>query len=169
MWRASLGHGENAASAKPGPDAPEPLPTQLHCDPKIIQAMTKIYGLTSNGTNAQKIEASFNVNRKPGGYDVKYNEMTNQSGKQTITLQPETFAMFHVHGQNAGRMGWKLSDRNTVYEPGPGDIENAKRIGRVEWFVASPVGLGYFNPRTMTSSILLRPGTEWGQQCRATR
>jgi hypothetical protein len=115
--------------------------------------MNEIWQYSGNGKSGE--ENSFNVNGTLDKYELKRNEITNEHMQQSIGRVPaETFAIFHVHPNSTGNLGWMAS--------GP-DRTNAFRIKRY-YYIVSKAGLGFYDYRTREVS-LLRPGLQWINAC----
>jgi RHS repeat-associated protein len=136
----------------------------LHCQPNVISAMRTIWTETSNGTSGA--EASFNVNGSPSSYSIHLNPFTNQKAFQTIPLQADTFANFHVHPNSTGPDNWKPSTpQGNSQNNGQGDIGMADRNG-IQIYVVSRTGLGFYDPATRRPPVLLRQGMSWAGPCK---
>ena len=114
-------------------------------DARVRAAMITAWNQSSNGV--EKIEAGFRLDGTPSEFTVVALMATNQRMKQTLTITPATFAIFHVHPTRG------------FPEPSPEDKRIADRY-KVKVFTIHAWGLHVYDPAT-GKTTKLRDGIGW--------
>jgi RHS repeat-associated protein len=71
-------------------------PLRLYCQDNVIGAMGRAWQESANGQTG--LEAGFAVNGSPNGPNgIRYSQSSRETGRTQIYIQPNTFAVFHVH------------------------------------------------------------------------
>lgn len=133
----------------------------IYCQPDVISAMKKIWAQSGNGTSSA--ESTFMLNGSPEKYKIVFAPYTNQPNSQTIKIQGNTWALFHVHPNSST---WEPSTPgNNAENNGLGDTGLADKED-LQMFVVSSRGLGYYDPNTKKLPTKpLRENLDWTQPC----
>jgi hypothetical protein len=153
-------------------------PTPIWCQPDVIKAMNKAWGLSGNAgqthPGSQPIEAGFNLNGTPSNYKVS-SSFTNQVGKMTIHYNnlgrsDPTFANFHIHPKGFDQPnGYPSTPENNHDNNGKGDTgafddiyattqqtpQGFKYQG-IQVYVMSWQGLSMYDPVTKKATQLVK-------------
>jgi RHS repeat-associated protein len=137
-----------------------PPPPPVYCDPNVINAMTRAWNQSSNGTSGT--EGAFRLDGNPAKYDIVPQPPTNQTGSAAIRIVPgTTFAVFHTHPNNSGPYPSTPDNNhegNKFGDTGVGDKYN------MQMYVVSSRGLTVYDPTTKQSSML-RNNLDWTKPC----
>ena len=138
--RGSSGGGGNLDSRKPNdPD----------CDPKVIAAMTAAWMASSNGLSGT--EAGFALTGTPQKFSIVVLPFTNQQSQISFQLSAGSFAIFHVHPNNAAP------------QPSRQDISVANNDDLL-MFTETSRGLWEYDPSSKNTSEITS-GINWTKPC----
>jgi RHS repeat-associated protein len=137
-----------------GPQTPTPTPTPtpqaqkpIYCQPDVIKAMERAWQATANGTKGT--EAGFVTNGSPSNYSIVDTKSGNFQGYQKMSINlpgnpaGATFALFHVHSNDAGPN--PSTPKNNRLGNNLGDTGVADKYN-IPFYVISSRGLTVYDP-----------------------
>ena len=131
---------------------------EFSCNKDVRDAMKKAWAQSSNGNSG--VEAGFRIDSTSDGYQIVPNGFTNEQGRQTLTIDPNsTWAIFHVHPNNSGPQ--PSTPETSVNHQGDTTLAN-KYSDYV--YVMSSRGLWVYDPY-MKKSFQLQSGLDWTKPC----
>jgi len=148
------------------PPIPRPSPpiTPVHCQSDVIKAMKTAWGQSANGTSGA--EAGFRLDGTPRSYRIVPNAYTNEWNRQRMTIQSNTFAIFHVHSSSRG--GNPSTPDNNEAGNREGDTGLVDRLFRrgqlVQIYVIHRTGLTMYDP-SIGHPTRLRENLDWTNRC----
>jgi hypothetical protein len=124
-------------------------PNDPDCDPKVIAAMNAAWMASSNGLNGT--EAGFALAGTPQNFSIVVLPFTNQQSQFSFQLPAGSFAIFHVHPNNAAP------------QPSRQDISVANKDDLL-MFTETSRGLWEYDPSSKKTSETTS-GINWTKPC----
>lgn len=132
------------------------METPTHREPAVIDAMKQIFSQTGNGQTNQ--EAAFVVN---GDGSVTMQPSGNAYGAHaTLTIHPDTKAIFHVHPNNLSF--YPSTPGNNAEHNGLGDTGLGKKY-HIDVYTLNRKGLTKYDWRTDKVEVLYK-NMDWSKK-----